>query len=132
MNTQVKMPVGVVGLGAMGMGVALSLVREGFEVHAFDLRPEAVQRVVDAGGHAGKSLASMAELVDVLITVVVNAEQTEALRSDQLYISQAFVDEGVTMRRIRPRAKGSASRILKRSSHITVVVEPKSTSEKGA
>jgi large subunit ribosomal protein L22 len=40
-------------------------------------------------------------------------------------VSQAFVDEGVTMRRIRPRAKGSASRILKRSSHITVVVEPR-------
>lgn len=79
MNTQVKMPVGVVGLGAMGMGVALSLVREGFEVHAFDLRPEAVQKVVDAGGHAGKSLASMAKRVDVLITVVVNAEQTEAV-----------------------------------------------------
>ncbi|MBS1229182.1 MAG: 3-hydroxyisobutyrate dehydrogenase [Proteobacteria bacterium] len=79
MNTQVKMPVGVVGLGAMGMGVALSLVREGFEVHAFDLRPEAVQKVVDAGGHAGESLAAMAKLVDVLITVVVNAEQTEAV-----------------------------------------------------
>ena len=79
MNTQAKTPVGVVGLGAMGMGVALSLVREGFEVHAFDLRPEAVQRVVDAGGHAGESLASMAKLVDVLITVVVNAEQTEAV-----------------------------------------------------
>jgi len=79
MNSQAKMPVGVVGLGAMGMGVALSLVREGFEVHAFDLRPEAVQKVVDAGGHAGESLASMAKLVDVLITVVVNAEQTEAV-----------------------------------------------------
>ena len=79
MNSQAKMPVGVVGLGAMGMGVALSLVREGFEVHAFDLRPEAVQKVVDAGGHAGESLASMAKLVDVLITVVVNADQTEAV-----------------------------------------------------
>ena len=79
MNGQVKMPVGVVGLGAMGMGVALSLVREGFEVHAFDLRPEAVQKVVDAGGHAAGSLASMAKLVDVLITVVVNADQTEAV-----------------------------------------------------
>ena len=54
-----------------------------------------------------------------------NAEQTEGLRAEDLYISQAFVDEGVTMRRIRPRAKGSASRILKRSAHITVVVEPK-------
>lgn len=54
-----------------------------------------------------------------------NAEQTESLRADELFISQIFVDEGVDMRRIRPRAKGSASRIMKRSSHITVVVEPK-------
>lgn len=61
----------------------------------------------------------------VVASAVANAEQTEGLRSDDLYISQAFVDEGVTMRRIRPRAKGSASRILKRGAHITVVVEPK-------
>ena len=61
----------------------------------------------------------------VVASAAANAEQTEALRSDQLYISQAFVDEGVTMRRIRPRAKGSASRILKRAAHITVVVEPR-------
>ena len=63
----------------MGMGVALSLVREGFEVHAFDLRPEAVQKVVDAGGHRAESLAALGKQVDVLITVVVNAEQTEAV-----------------------------------------------------
>ncbi|MGA4669358.1 50S ribosomal protein L22 [Propionibacteriaceae bacterium Y1923] len=61
----------------------------------------------------------------VVASAAANAEQTEALRSDDLYISQAFVDEGVTMRRIRPRAKGSASRILKRAAHITVVVEPR-------
>ena len=54
-----------------------------------------------------------------------NAEQTESLRAEELYISQAFVDEGVTLKRIRPRAKGAASRINKRSSHITIVVEPK-------
>jgi large subunit ribosomal protein L22 len=40
-------------------------------------------------------------------------------------VSQAFVDEGVTLRRIRPRARGGWGRILKRSSHITVVVEPR-------
>ena len=61
----------------------------------------------------------------VIASAAANAEQTENLRRNDLYISQAFVDEGVTMRRIRPRAKGSASRILKRSSHITVVVEPR-------
>ncbi len=60
-----------------------------------------------------------------LASAVANAESTEALRSDDLYVSQIFVDEGMTLRRIRPRAKGSASQILKRSSHITVVVEPK-------
>ena len=45
----------------------------------------------------------------VIASAMANAEQTEGLRGDDLYISQAFVDEGVTMRRIRPRAKGSAS-----------------------
>ena len=79
MNTTVKKPVGVVGLGAMGMGVAMSLLREGFEVHACDVRPEAVQKVVDAGGIAAASPAAMAPLVDVLITVVVNADQTETV-----------------------------------------------------
>ena len=79
MNTTVKKPVGVVGLGAMGMGVAMSLLREGFEVHACDVRPEAVQKVVDAGGIAAASPAAMAPLVDVLITVVVNADQTEVV-----------------------------------------------------
>ena len=66
----------------------------------------------------------------VVASAAANAESAEALRSDDLYISKAFVDEGVTLRRIRPRAKGSASRILKRGSHITVVVEPRET--KGA
>jgi large subunit ribosomal protein L22 len=58
-------------------------------------------------------------------SAVANAETAESLRSGDLYVSQIFVDEGVTLRRIRPRAKGSASRIMKRASHITVVVEPK-------
>lgn len=66
----------------------------------------------------------------VVASAVANAETSEGMRSDDLYISKAFVDEGVTLRRIRPRAKGSASRILKRGSHITVVVEPRET--KGA
>ena len=61
----------------------------------------------------------------VIASAASNAEQTGNLRRADLFVSQAFVDDGVTMRRIRPRAKGSASRILKRSSHITVVVEPR-------
>ena len=61
----------------------------------------------------------------VVASAIANAEDTEDLRSDDLYISAAFVDEGVTLKRIRPRAKGSASQILKRGAHITVVVEPR-------
>jgi len=76
---QAKMPVGVIGLGAMGMGVALSLVHAGFEVHACDVRPEAVQKLVDAGGIRAESPAAMAKRVDVLITVVVTADQTETV-----------------------------------------------------
>lgn len=64
----------------------------------------------------------------VVASAAANAEQTAALRIENLFISQAYVDEGTTMRRIRPRAKGSASRILKRASHITVVVEPRAES----
>ena len=61
----------------------------------------------------------------VIASAASNAEQTENLKRSDLYVSQAFVDQGITIRRIRPRARGSASRILKRSSHITVVVEPR-------
>jgi large subunit ribosomal protein L22 len=61
----------------------------------------------------------------VIASAASNAEQTENLKRADLYVSQAFVDQGITIRRIRPRARGSASRILKRSSHITVVVEPR-------
>ena len=69
--------------------------------------------------------AASEPIYKVLASAVANAENTDNLKRGDLYVSQIFVDEGMTMRRIRPRAKGSASRILKRSSHITVVVEPK-------
>ena len=52
--------VGVIGLGAMGMGIAQSLLRGGFEVHACDVRPEAVQKLVDAGAQAANSPAALA------------------------------------------------------------------------
>ena len=54
-----------------------------------------------------------------------NAENNNGLRGEDLVIKACFVDEGPTLKRIRPRAKGSASRINKRMSHITVVVAPK-------
>ena len=53
-----------------------------------------------------------------------NAETTEGLDRSTLIITTVLVDEGPTMKRWRPRAKGAANRILKRSSHLTVVVQP--------
>jgi large subunit ribosomal protein L22 len=58
----------------------------------------------------------------VLESAIANAEHNEGADVDELKVSTVFVDEGVTMKRISPRAKGRADRILKRSCHITVKV----------
>jgi len=64
-----------------------------------------------------------AELVKkVLDSAIANAEHNNGLDVDELMVSTIFVDEGMTMKRIKPRAKGRADRILKRSCHITVKV----------
>ena len=59
----------------------------------------------------------------VLASAIANAEHNKSLRREDLYISQAYVDEGPTLKRFRPRAQGRAYRIRKRTSHITVVVQ---------
>lgn len=69
--------VGVVGLGAMGFGMATSLVRAGFDVAGFDLSAEAVEKFVAAGGRAAATPAAAAEEADAVVCVVVNAAQTE-------------------------------------------------------
>src|SRR3954467_647639 len=61
----------------------------------------------------------------VLESAVANAETTENLDRGDLVVSVALVDEGPTMKRWRPRAQGRASRINKRTSHITLVVQPR-------
>ncbi|MCZ6708901.1 MAG: 50S ribosomal protein L22 [Gammaproteobacteria bacterium] len=58
----------------------------------------------------------------VVESAIANAENNEGADVDELKICEIFVDAGLTMKRIRPRAKGRADRILKRSSHITVTV----------
>ncbi|MBJ7355608.1 MAG: 50S ribosomal protein L22 [Thermoleophilaceae bacterium] len=66
--------------------------------------------------HVGRDVAK------VLESAVANAEHNHELDADNLHIVKAFVDEGPTLKRWRPRAKGRATQILKRTSHITVVV----------
>lgn len=58
----------------------------------------------------------------VLDSAIANAENNEGADIDELTVKTICIDEGPTMKRIRARAKGRASRILKRSSHITVAV----------
>jgi len=58
----------------------------------------------------------------VLESAVANAENNEGADIDELKVSTIFVDEGMVMKRIRPRAKGRADQILKRTCHITVKV----------
>jgi large subunit ribosomal protein L22 len=58
----------------------------------------------------------------ILDSAIANAENNEGADVDELKVSTIFVDEGMTMKRLRPRAKGRADRIFKRSCHITVKV----------
>jgi large subunit ribosomal protein L22 len=58
----------------------------------------------------------------ILDSAIANAENNEGADVDELKISSIYVDEGMTMKRLSPRAKGRADRILKRSCHITVKV----------
>ncbi|NYE37156.1 large subunit ribosomal protein L22 [Nocardioides cavernae] len=70
----------------------------------------------------------------VLESAIANAETTEGLNRADLVLSVAMVDEGPTMKRWRPRAQGRATRINKRTSHITLAVQPAdalTTSAKG-
>ena len=61
-------------------------------------------------------------IAKALKSAVANAEHNHALDADELYIAEAYADEGPTLKRFRPRARGRATRINKRTSHITIVV----------
>ncbi|GBU10723.1 50S ribosomal subunit protein L22 [Erysipelotrichaceae bacterium] len=66
-----------------------------------------------------------ATVAKVLKSAVANAENNHGMNVENLYVKATFVDEGSTLKRFRPRAKGSAFEILKRTSHITIVVAEK-------
>jgi large subunit ribosomal protein L22 len=85
----------------------------------------------------GKSVESALEILQfstkkgadiikkVVESAIANAEHNDGADVDELRVSTIFVDEGMTMKRIKPRAKGRADRIFKRSCHITVKVAEK-------
>lgn len=107
--------------------------------------PQKARRVIDLirGSRADQALAVLKfapqsaghDIYNLLASAVANAKQKNpAIRdASELWVIEALVDEGVTMKRFRPRAQGRGFRILKRSSHITIAVsDVKSAPKKGA
>ncbi|MDC3414637.1 50S ribosomal protein L22 [Aquibacillus sp. 3ASR75-11] len=96
------------------------------------IAPRKVRLVVDLirGKKVGEAVAILRHtqrgaspvVEKVLNSAIANAEHNYEMNTDNLIISEAFVNEGATMKRFRPRAMGRASQINKRTSHITVVV----------
>jgi L-threonate 2-dehydrogenase len=98
MDAAVVSRAAVIGLGSMGMGIAHSLRRAGFDVVGCDVNRAAVERFVQEGGRGAPAPASAAANVDVVICVVVNAAQTEAV---------LFGENGAASRRIATRLEAS-------------------------
>jgi 3-hydroxyisobutyrate dehydrogenase len=107
-NTQTQRAA-VIGLGSMGAGMAGALLRAGFQVSACDVNPEAVARFAANGGQAAANPAAAAEGADVVVCVVVNAAQTEAvlfgpdgaaktMREGAVFVSSATMDPAIARR----------------------------------
>jgi len=101
-------PVGLIGLGAMGRGIAASLRRAGYLVHVCDVRPEAVQAFVAEGGVGCANPAELAARCEVVVSVVINAAQTEqvlfgehgaaaAMKPGSLFVMCSTVDPNVSI-----------------------------------
>lgn len=97
MSKQTGLKVCVVGLGSMGMGVATSLLRGGFETIGCDVSEDAMARFVASGGKAIGNPAEAARDADVVITVVVNAAQTEAVLFGDEGAAPAMMKGGVVL-----------------------------------
>lgn len=87
---------------------------------ADQIRGKSVEDALDILLFSPKKAASI--IKKVLNSAIANAEHNEGADIDELKVSTIFVDEGTTMKRIKPRAKGRADRILKRTCHITIKV----------
>ncbi len=87
---------------------------------ADQIRGKSVEEALDLLAFSTKKGAAI--IKKVLESAIANAEHNEGADVDDLRVSTIFVDGGLTMKRIMPRAKGRADRILKRTCHITVKV----------
>ncbi len=87
------------------------------------IRGKKVDQALEILAYTNKKAAALVK--KTLESAIANAENNNGADIDTLFVSKIFVDEGPTMKRVFPRAKGRADQILKRTSHITVVVADK-------
>ena len=87
---------------------------------ADQIRGKGVEEALELHSYSPKKAAVL--IKKVLNSAIANAEHNEGVDIDELKVSTIYVDEAMTLKRISPRAKGRADRILKRSCHITVKV----------
>ncbi|MEM8497235.1 MAG: 50S ribosomal protein L22 [Pseudomonadota bacterium] len=87
---------------------------------ADQIRGQSVERALDILAFSPKKAAHIVR--KVLNSAIANAEHNEGADVDELKVSTIFVNEGMTLKRIKPRAKGRADRIMKRTCHITIKV----------
>ena len=126
---------------AQTTGAALEPTRAHAKARFVRMAPMKCRRVVDLvrGKPVSEALAILrfspqaaAEPVaKVIASAAANAENNLDLDPDTLYVDVAMVDEGPTLKRIRPRAQGRAYRIRKRTSHITIEVESRAATNAG-
>jgi large subunit ribosomal protein L22 len=90
---------------------------------ADQIRGKAVEEALQLLTYSPKKGAEV--IKKVLNSAIANAEHNEGADVDELKVSTIYVDEGMSLKRIRPRAKGRADRIVKRTCHITVKVADK-------
>jgi large subunit ribosomal protein L22 len=67
--------------------------------------------------------AATEPVMKVLNSAIANAENNRDMAADMLFVAEVFADQGPTLKRFRPRAQGRASRIRKRTSHITIILD---------
>ena len=114
--------IAVIGLGSMGLGMARSLLKAGFAVTGFDVSSAAIDSFIEAGGRGATSVADAASGAAIVISVVVNASQTEsvlfgeggaakAMAADAVFISSATMDPAIS-RRLAERLEASGRHYL--------------------
>lgn len=89
--------IGFIGLGAMGLGMAQTLVRAGYTVHGYDLNPQAVEGLVQSGGMAADSPIAAATGAELVILMVLNAEQVNAILFGENGIVGALSPDAIVM-----------------------------------